>query len=148
MKNIVILNPTHNGDSIPKIKARSIIPKISSITAAPNIVFPTFVSKTCKSKRDLTVTPTDVAIKINPITMLSCIVKLNIIPVIIPSINGTIIPPIATNVEDFPISRIFEILVSRPDTNNKNKIPNSASNSNSGVLKARFGNVTVILKNV
>ena len=138
--NKIILNPIHNGDSKPKMNESNIIPIISSITAAPNIVLPIFVSNTCKSIRDLTVTPTDVAIKINPIIILSCKVKLKIIPVKNPRINGTIMPPIATYVEVLPISLIFFKLVSNPDINNKNKIPNSANSSNSGVLKANVGN--------
>ena len=67
MKNIIIFKPIHIGESIPKINASNIIPNISSITAAPSIVFPTFESNACKSIRDLTVTPTDVATNINPI---------------------------------------------------------------------------------
>jgi len=114
-------------------KARRIIAMTSSITALPSIVAPTSESRTFMSIRVLTVTPTEVAVSIRPITILSDNVKLKLVKVESkkqdkkPNINGARTPPIATIEELLPIFLSLDTLISRPDTKRRNKIPSSAT---------------------
>ena len=117
-----------------EIIVRAMIPKISSIIAAPKIALPAFEFNLPSSLKVSTVILTEVAVNITPINI-CCKNKLESKELLVlkklarinPKMRGTIIPKIAITTEATPLFFNSLISVSNPAVNIKTITPSSAS---------------------
>ncbi len=114
---------------------------ISSITAAPIIMLPSFVPITFKSSKISAFTPIEVAIREVPTKRAIMCSKPNQIAVIYPKPNGKITPKTATRVELVSIFLNSFRLSDKPAENKRNKIPTSAILLTRGCISDSLWNI-------